>query len=45
MRRAYVGEIERAQKTISIERLTKLAKVLGVEPEVLLIPEYYKRVE
>ena len=45
MSRAYVGEIERAEKTISIERLTKLAKVLGVEPEVLLIYEYYKRME
>ena len=44
MSRAYVGEIERAEKTISIERLSRLAEILRVEPEVLLIREYYKRV-
>ncbi len=43
MSRAYVGEVERAEKTISIERLTRLAGILGVQPEVLLIAEYYKR--
>ena len=43
MSRAYVGEIERAEKTISISRLTRLGVILEVEPEVLLIPDYYKR--
>ncbi len=45
MSRTYVGEIERAQKNISVNRLTRLAKALGVNPEVLLIPEYYRSVE
>ena len=45
MSRAYVGEVERAEKTISIERLTRLARILGVKPDVLLIPEYYKEVD
>ncbi len=44
MSRAYVGEIERAEKTISIERLSRIATILAVEPEVLLIREYYKTI-
>ena len=42
MSKAYVGEVERAEKAITIGRLEKLAKVLGVSTEVLLIPEYYR---
>ena len=41
MSRAYVGEIERAEKTISIERLTRLAEILGVEPGLLLTKDAY----
>ncbi len=42
MSRTYIGEIERAKKTISIGRLVKIAKVLEVAPEMLLIEDYYK---
>ncbi len=45
MSRSYVGEVEQAKRNISINRLTRLAKALGVGPEVLLIPEYYRTVE
>ncbi len=45
MSRTYVGEVERAQKNISIERLTRLAEVLNVGPDALLIREYYRSVE
>ncbi len=43
MSRAYIGKVERAQRSITIVRLAKLAKALGVKAEVLLIPEYYRR--
>ena len=36
MSRAYIGEIERAEKNISIGRLEKIAKVLKVETWLLL---------
>ncbi len=42
MGRAYVNEIERGNKNISVDRLAKLAEALGVEPRELVIPKYYK---
>ncbi len=42
MSRTYVGEVERAEKTITIERLARLARILEVEPGLLLTKEYYR---
>jgi len=42
MSRPYIGEIERAEKTISIDRLQKIAKVLEVDVWILLKPYSYK---
>jgi transcriptional regulator with XRE-family HTH domain len=36
MSRAYIGEIERSEKNISIGRLEKIAKVLKVDAFLLL---------
>jgi transcriptional regulator with XRE-family HTH domain len=38
MSRPYIGEVERAEKTISIDRLQKIAKVLEVDVWLLLQP-------
>jgi transcriptional regulator with XRE-family HTH domain len=42
MSRAYIGEVERAEKNISIGRLEKIAKVLKVQPNELLIKDFYR---
>jgi len=42
--RSYIGYIERAEKTISIVSLAKIAKALGVKPGLLLEPEAYRQV-
>lgn len=36
--RSYVGEVERAQRNISLINITKLAEALAVEPARLLEP-------
>ena len=45
MSRPYIGEIERAEKTLSIDRLNKIAKVLKVETNLLLIKDAFKSVK
>lgn len=40
--RAYVGRIERAEFSVSIDILEKLAKTLSIEPHCLLIKDSYK---
>ncbi len=42
MSRTYIGEIERAKKNISVECLTRLARILEVEPGLLLTKEAYR---
>ncbi len=37
--RNYIGNLERQENKPSIETIEKLAKGLGVDPEVLLKPE------
>jgi transcriptional regulator with XRE-family HTH domain len=34
----YIGRLERGQESISIPNLEKVAKVLKIEPHILLIP-------
>jgi transcriptional regulator with XRE-family HTH domain len=41
--RSYIGYIERAEKTLSIVSLQKIAKALGVKPSLLLEPEAYRK--
>lgn len=38
----YVACLERAEDTISVRRLEKIAKALKIAPHLLLIPESYK---
>ncbi len=39
---SYIGKVERGEATISITNLAKLAKVLKVTPQILLIENAYK---
>jgi transcriptional regulator with XRE-family HTH domain len=39
----YIGKVERSKATISITNLAKIAKVLKVEANVLLIKDAYKK--
>lgn len=45
MSRPYIGEVERAEKTLSIDRLQKIAKALKVDTHLLLIPRAYENVK
>lgn len=45
MSRSYVGEVERAEKNISVDCLVKLAEALEVEPKALVLPGYYKTIK
>jgi len=38
----YIGKVERGEATISISNLAIIAKVLKVEPNILLIKDSYK---
>ena len=38
----FIGRIERAERTISVDNLEKLAKALKIPPHLLLIPESYR---
>lgn len=40
--RTFIGQIERAEKTITIRSLLKLAVALRIEPYQLLIKDSYK---
>ena len=42
MSRPYIGEVERAEKSLTINRLAKIAKVLGVNPSILVTLDGYK---
>lgn len=44
MSRPYIGEVERAEKTLSIDRLQRIAKVLKVDVSILLVKDGYKAV-
>jgi transcriptional regulator with XRE-family HTH domain len=41
--RSYIGYVERAEKTLSIVTLQKIAKALRVKPGLLLEPEGYRK--
>ena len=43
--RSYIGYIERAEKTLSIVTLQKIAKALGVKPSLLLEPDAHRSVK
>jgi len=43
--RSYIGYVERAEKTLSIVSLAKIAKALGVKPSALLEPEGYREIK
>lgn len=45
MSRPYIGEVERAEKSISIDRLHRIAKVLKVEVNILLIHKGYELIK
>lgn len=36
LHRTFVGSVERAERNVSIDNISKLAKALGVEPSTLL---------
>jgi len=38
----FIGRVERSERTISLDNLEKIAKVLKIEPHLLLIPESYR---
>jgi transcriptional regulator with XRE-family HTH domain len=38
----YIGNIERAERKITIETLVKIAKILKIGPQLLLIQDSYK---
>ncbi len=38
LHRTYIGAVERAQKNISAMNIARIARVLGVEPHILLDP-------
>jgi transcriptional regulator with XRE-family HTH domain len=38
----YLGRVERGKDTISLNNLEKIAKVLKIQPYLLLVPESYK---
>jgi transcriptional regulator with XRE-family HTH domain len=38
----FIGRIERAERTVSVDNLEKLAKALKIPPHLLLVPESYK---
>ncbi len=43
LHRTYIGQVERAEKNITVRNLYRIAKALKIEPHLLLIPESYKK--
>jgi transcriptional regulator with XRE-family HTH domain len=39
----YLGEVERGKETISVRRIVLVAKALKIEPNLLLIPDSWKK--
>ncbi len=42
MSKTFIGDVERAEKIMSLESLEKVAKALKVTPAVLVTPNAYK---
>jgi transcriptional regulator with XRE-family HTH domain len=42
---SYIGYIERAEKSVTIDRLEKIATALNVTPAFLLTPNAYRSIE
>ncbi len=42
LHRTYIGNVERAEKSITIDQLANIAAALKVPVNVLLIEDYYK---
>jgi transcriptional regulator with XRE-family HTH domain len=38
----FIGRVERSERTISLDNLEKIAKVVGTELHILLLPDNYK---
>lgn len=45
LHRTYIGNIERSEKGVSIDQLSKIADALGVPANVLLIEKYYQTLQ
>ena len=42
LHRTYIGQVERAEKNITVRNLYRIGKALKIPPHLLLIPESYK---
>ncbi|MFI5202553.1 MAG: helix-turn-helix domain-containing protein [Candidatus Kapaibacterium sp.] len=42
LHRTYIGQVERAEKNITVRNLYRIGKALKIAPHLLLIPESYK---
>jgi transcriptional regulator with XRE-family HTH domain len=42
MSTSYIGYLERAEKSMTLDRLEKIAKALKVQPNELLIKDFYR---
>jgi transcriptional regulator with XRE-family HTH domain len=42
LHRTYIGQVERAEKNITVRNLYRIGKALKIPPYLLLIPESYR---